>query len=87
MHINFIMRSKMKCSTYASSAEALNPVSFPFHGASLEGNLLWFILFNQAYVSFICAWSVLASLIQQIQAKLPILLFVSCVLKHKRSRK
>ena len=24
----------MKCSTYASSAEALDPVSFPFHGAS-----------------------------------------------------
>ena len=39
----------MKCSTYASSAEALDPAAFPFHGASLEGNLLCFILFNQAY--------------------------------------
>ena len=34
----------MKCSVYASSAEALDPVSLPFHGASLEGNLLYFIL-------------------------------------------
>ena len=39
----------MKCSTYASSAESLDPTSFPFHGASLEGNLLCFVLFNQAY--------------------------------------
>ena len=29
----------MKCSTYASSTEALDPASIPFHGASLEGNL------------------------------------------------
>ena len=47
----------MKSSAYASSAEALDPASFPFHGASLEGNLLCFILFNQAYVGFICTRS------------------------------
>ena len=48
----------MKCSAYASSAEALDPASFPFHGASLEGHLLCFILFNQAYVGFMRTWSV-----------------------------
>ena len=30
----------MNYSAYASLAEALDPVSFPFHGASLEGHLL-----------------------------------------------
>ena len=73
MHIKILILScdqKMKCSAYASSAEALYPASFPFHGASLEGNPLCFIRFNQAYVSFIHTWSVL---IQQSQAKLPIL--------------
>ena len=53
-NILFLSRDQnMKCSTYAS-AEALDPVSFPCHGASLEGNLLCFGLFNQAYVGFKC---------------------------------
>ena len=33
----------MKCSTYASSAESIGSSSFSF-----EGNLLCFVLFNQA---------------------------------------
>ena len=53
----------MKSSAYASSAEALDPASFPFHGASLEGNLLCFILFNQPYVGFICSYVVNVSFI------------------------
>ena len=53
----------MKRSAYASSVETLDPVSFPFHGASLEGNLLCLILFNQAYVGFIRSYVVSVSFI------------------------
>ena len=63
--------------------------SFPLYGASLEGNLLCFILFNQALCRF-HTYVVSVSFINTTkpsQAKLPTLLFVSCVLKHKRSRK
>ena len=75
----------MKCFAQASSAEALDATSFPFHSAIWKEICYTFFCSFQPSLSWFHTWCKLHDhLIQQSQTKLPVVKFVSKAQKEQK---